>query len=136
MKAYVLDTSALISLRSNEEGADDVEAILKEAYSKKAKVFISFMSFMEMYYCSWRAGGKPHALRTFLEMKMLPIQKVDASDELLFLAGEIKATCSLSLGDCWIAATALLNQATLVHKDPEFEQLQERISLKPLPYKN
>ncbi len=30
-----------------------------------------------------------------------------------------------SLAEAWIAATALLSQATLLHKDPEFEAIAE-----------
>jgi predicted nucleic acid-binding protein len=35
----------------------------------------------------------------------------------------------------WIAATAKSYGATLVHKDPEFDQLKEEIKLLHLPYK-
>jgi predicted nucleic acid-binding protein len=135
MESYVLDTSALIALRENETGADVVEAILRKAQSKKVRVFISFISMMEIFYCSWRAEGKAAAHRIFLELKMLPLQRVDVNDNLLFLAGEIKGTCSLSLADSWIAATAVHQEAVLIHKDPEFEQLEDRLSLQALPYK-
>jgi predicted nucleic acid-binding protein len=36
-------------------------------------------------------------------------------------AAELKARYPISLADAWIAAAALLEQADLVHKDPEFE---------------
>src|SRR3989304_9733007 len=106
MENYVLDTSALIALREDEAGADLVEEILRKADSKKVRAFASFISFMEIFYCSWRAEGKAEAHRTFLELKMLPLHRVDVNDSLLFLAGEIKGTCSLSLADSWVAATA------------------------------
>lgn len=38
---YLLDTSAILALRSDEPGADEVEAILKESESGKAEVGIS-----------------------------------------------------------------------------------------------
>jgi len=135
MENYVLDTSALITFREDEAGADSVEEVLRKAQAKKARVYVSFISIMEVFYCSWRAEGKGAAHRTFLELKMLPFQRVDVNDSILFLAGEIKATCSLSLADSWIAATAIDREALLVHKDSEFEQLKDRVSLRPLPYK-
>jgi len=46
-----------------------------------------------------------------------------AASALLEKAAEIKATYRLSVTDAWIAATAVLLNATLVHKDPEFEPL-------------
>jgi predicted nucleic acid-binding protein len=39
----------------------------------------------------------------------------------------------LSVADAWIAASAVLLRATLVHKDPEFEPLD--IPQHRLPYK-
>lgn len=135
MESFVLDTSAILTLREDEEGADQIEEILRRASAKRAQVYVSFISFMEIFYCSWRAEGKGAAHRTFLELKMLPLHRVDVNDSILFLAGEIKGTHSLSLADSWIAATALDKKAILVHKDPEFEPLKDRINLKALPYK-
>jgi predicted nucleic acid-binding protein len=64
----------------------------------------------------------------------------------LFMAGElesltlhgecgarIKAWGRISLADAWVAALALLNDAELVHKDPEFDSVLGLRALK-LPY--
>jgi predicted nucleic acid-binding protein len=135
MERYLLDTSALVAFREDEPGSDLVEEILQQAKAKKALIFTSFLSFMEVFYCTWRVDGKGAAYRAYLELKMLPVKRIDVTDPILFLAGEIKATGSLSLADSWIAATAIDHQATLVHKDPEFDQLKDRLPLKALPYK-
>jgi predicted nucleic acid-binding protein len=42
-------------------------------------------------------------------------------EQTLLQAGKIKAAYRLSVADALIAAVAKLHQATLVHKDPEFE---------------
>jgi len=52
---------------------------------------------------------------------------------LLELAAEIKALQPLSLADAWIAASAILAQAELVRKDPEFRTLD--LAQLTLPYK-
>ncbi len=135
MERYLLDTSAIFALRDNEPGADQVEKILRETETGKCHTYVSFMTFMELFYVVWRQKGKGEALRTFLEMKMLPLERVEMSDPILLLAGELKATFPLSLADSWIAATAIDRQATLIHKDPEFEPLKERLTAKTLPYK-
>ena len=68
-----------------------------------------------------------------LESLNLPIDWVRESPKLLEKAAELKATCRVSLADAWIAASALLQGATLVHKDPEFETVQcQQLAL---PYK-
>lgn len=64
-------------------------------------------------------------------MSVLPVERIDVSEGLIRLAGEIKALFNLSVA--WIAATAIQQEATLVHKDPE--QLRDRVALEPLPYK-
>lgn len=53
----------------------------------------------------------------------------------LLTAAPIKASRRVSLADAIVAAFAVQNGATLVHKDPEFEALAGEISLEALPYK-
>lgn len=132
MIRYVFDTSALFALRHNEPGAAEVEAILKD---RSAERYLSFISITEFFYITWQRKGKEEAYQAIIQLKMLPLQRVDPQEELLLQAGEFKALHSLSLADSLIAATALQMKATLVHKDPEFEQLRDRLSLQALPYK-
>lgn len=134
-KSYLLDTSAIVAFREDEAGADQIQQILRKAHAHKAKVYISFMSFMEFYYGVYRLEGKGAATKAYMELKLLPCELVDSSEDLLLLAGEIKDTCSMSLGDSWIAASALKLKACLVHKDPEFEELEGKLELLSLPYK-
>ena len=47
----------------------------------------------------------------------------------LLAAARIKAGHKLSVADAWIAATAERLDATLVHKDPEFEPLAKLVRL-------
>jgi predicted nucleic acid-binding protein len=42
---------------------------------------------------------------------------------------------SLSVCDAWIIGTAIALDSTLVHKDPEFEQVKTLVKVKALPYK-
>ena len=48
--AYVLDTSAWLALIEDEEGADRVQDILERLSSGNIQIFVSFMSFMEIFY--------------------------------------------------------------------------------------
>lgn len=132
---FVLDTSGIFCLRDNEDGADVVEKILEGARRGKWDVHVSFVSLVEFYYIIYRQRGKKEAQLSYLELKMLPLKTVDNDEDLGLLAGEIKASYHLSLADCWIAATAVQTGGTLVHKDPEFEYLQDLVPLKTLPYK-
>jgi len=54
---------------------------------------------------------------------------------LLKKAAAIKAAERLSLADSWIAATAIMEEAILVHKDPKCESLQCSQMVLPLKKK-
>ena len=134
-ESYLLDTSAILALRGDEPGAADVESILRKSESGQAKVYVSFMTYMETYYRIWRIEGEDAAKRMYGELLSLPVFRVDMSDSILLRAGAIKANYSLSVADAWIIASAVEVEAALVHKDPEFEQVQDIVSLIFLPYK-
>lgn len=130
----VLDTSALFCLKDNETGAEEVVKILERA-GEAHPVYVSFASLTEYFYIIYQELGREEAYRAYLELKMLPLRMVESDESLRLLAGEMKALFPLSFADAWIAATAERLGAELVHKDPEFENLSKRLSLKPLPYK-
>jgi predicted nucleic acid-binding protein len=132
---YVLDTSAILALRSDEPGADDVESILRKADSGSVEVYVSFMTYMEAYYRVWRIEGEESAKRMYAELMALPVSGIGVTDGILLRAGAIKAVYRLSVADAWIIASAVELEASLVHKDPEFEQVQDIVSLIFLPYK-
>jgi len=134
MKHYLLDTSALLTLRDDEQGADLVAKILMQAEAGKVTVFGCFMTLMEVLYRVWKDENEVEGKLAYAQCKSLPIVWIHESTELLEQASEIKANYQLSLADAWIAASAILQGACLVHKDPEFEVI-ESIEKKLLPYR-
>ncbi|HNA28566.1 MAG TPA: PIN domain-containing protein [Thiobacillaceae bacterium] len=133
MKRWLLDTSALLTLRDDEPGADAVAEALRQARGGKAVCLGCFMSLMEVLYRVWKDEGEAAGKLAYEQCLALPIEWVHESPELLEAAGRFKATARLSLADAWIAACAELADATLMHKDPEFASLD--IRQQPLPYK-
>jgi predicted nucleic acid-binding protein len=130
-KSYVLDSSAILALWNDEEGAETVEQILRS----RSNVYVSFMSIMECRYRLWKSVGKEEEEDFVRYSKLLPLTRVDMTEEIFEKAIEIKATNNLSVCDSWIIATAILTDSVLVHKDPEFEQVKKLVKLKKLPYK-
>jgi predicted nucleic acid-binding protein len=63
------------------------------------------------------------------------LKRINITNSILEKSIEIKATNNLSVCDSWIAATAVVSGAILVHKDREFEQLKAMARLRALPYK-
>ena len=132
---YVLDTSAIFAYTKNEDGSDAVEKILKGIRKSDSAVFLSFITWMELYYVSWQEKGEQTARELIMLIESLPVERVDSYARLTFLAGRIKANYKLSVADAFIAATAVEKKAVLVHKDPELNRLSGIIKTLALPYK-
>jgi predicted nucleic acid-binding protein len=123
MNDYVLDTSALLTLRSDEPGAERVAKLVGESAMGRVACYACFMSLMEILYRVWKNEGEGAGREAYRMCLALPIEWIHESVTLLERAASVKATHALSVADAWVAATALELSATLVHKDPEFEQL-------------
>jgi len=133
MKHYVLDTSALLTLRDDETGADRVAELLSLAGGRKVRCLASFMTLMEVFYRVWKDEGEAAGRLAYEQCLALPIEWMHETPEMLEAAAAIKAKHALSLADAWIAACAQLAPGILVHKDSEFEPLL--IKMERLPYK-
>jgi len=133
-ECFVLDTSAILALWNEEDGAATVEKILRDKRHQR-KIYISFMTFVECRYRLWKDQGQNAADEIFRALSLLPVIRVDVDDELLLTASELKAQHKISVADSWIIATAITRNATLVHKDPGFDALSNRVTMKALPYK-
>jgi predicted nucleic acid-binding protein len=117
----LLDTSALLTLRDDEPGAERVE----EALAQPDHCYACFLSRMEVLYRVWKDEHERAGRLAYEQLKALPLQWVEASEPLLERAATIKACHSLSLADAWIAAAAQQIGATLLHKDPEFQAISD-----------
>ena len=124
MSRYLLDTSAFLTLRDDEQGADEVADLLYKAKQDEIQCFACFMSLMELLYRVWKDEDKQRGQLAYEQAQSLPIIWVHEDKELLEKAAEIKATQQLSLADAWIAASAIKQNAVLVHKNPEFARLE------------
>jgi predicted nucleic acid-binding protein len=107
--------------------------LLEVARRTETPCLICFISLMELYYRVWQDEGRVRGRLAYEQCVSLPIAVVHEETTLLEKAAEIKATCRLSVADAWVAASAVLSNAMLVHKDPEFEALA--IAQRKLPYK-
>ncbi|MCP4168095.1 MAG: type II toxin-antitoxin system VapC family toxin [Chloroflexi bacterium] len=133
MKRFLLDTSALLTLRDDEAGAEGVANLLYQAERDQTTCYVCFVTLMELLYRVWRDEGAAAGRLAYEQCKALPISWIHEDPPLLEKAAELKATHPVSLADAWIADASILQDATLVHKDPEFEVIKCRQQI--LPYK-
>ena len=121
MPAFCLDSSAILTLRDDEPGAERVAMLLEGP----DPCFACFITRMEVLYRVWKDEGERSGRLAYEQLQSLPIEWVDQTEPLLLEASRIKALHRLSVADAWIAAAASLCRATLLHKDPEFEAITE-----------
>lgn len=127
----VLDTSAVLAMRSDEAGANRVETLLRAARSRRATVLLSFMTRMELLYRIAVDEGQEQADSAIRLLDAAGVEWVSCEPTILEEAARMKAGGGLSVADAWIAATAAVRDAVLVHKDREFARVrrvrQERL---------
>lgn len=131
---YILDTTALMAFIEDEEGADQVEKVLREAYLNRVKVLASVMSIMEGYHCLLKGGNEEVARDFYLYLKVLPVEIAGINERIIIKAGEIKANFSLTTAEAWIAASAMEYKATLIHKEPSYEVFGSLLPMIILPH--
>ena len=133
LKPYVLDTSAILTFFKEEPGIDILDKLFSDPDNR---FIISFLTLYEIYYTTLRTHTRSAADRLLRATLQLGFE-VDYGNNLheLISAGMFKGTFAISAVDAWIAALALRERATLVHKDPEFEALKDHIDQITLQYK-
>ncbi len=130
--SYLLDTSALIAFIEQEPGVEQVHALLGEQ-----TVLVPFVTLMETYYITLQEQGPIIADKRYHLIRNLPLTILWQVDEIILrLSARFKAAHRISFADALIAGFAAAHNAILVHKDPEYEVLKDKIRLEPLPYKS
>jgi predicted nucleic acid-binding protein len=132
---FLLDTSAIFALSDREEGADIIATLLENAAAGECHVMVCAASLMELYYVSLQERSEEEAAQLVGLVKTWPVSWIYPNEKLWLLAGRLKAFRKLSFADALIAGSAKLHGATLVHKDPELEDLTGEVALQRLPFK-
>jgi ribonuclease VapC len=114
----------------DEPGADRVEELLRHE-----QVLLPWTALLEIYYITEQERGRSEADRRYATVLQLPARILWQIDEpLLLTAAHLKAAHRLSLADALVAALAIREGVTLIHKDPEFEAL-DGVATEALPYR-
>lgn len=126
-RRYVLDACVLLRLAQNEPGAEKVARVLTEAKTGKLRLLMHVINLGEVVYSIGKRFGWEVALRKRAEIGLLPIAVAAFSEEVFWHAVKIKSHYSMSYADCFAAALAFKEGATLMTSDPEFEVLGDAL---------
>jgi len=121
--AYVLDTSAVLAVLKEEPGYNRVVEIVAESEGGE-EVLLPFMTLMETQYRLLRDLPAEEVLATVRLVEAWPVRVMESTPLWRQRAAEVKSRGGLSVADAWIASLALLHDAQLVHKDPEFDAVE------------
>jgi len=123
----VLDSYAVLALLDAEAGADQVQAILRDAEQGRGRVCMSQINLGEVLYIVERERGLPAAQRALAAIEQLPIDLLPATRERILQAAHIKATANLSYADAFAAAAASELNGSVLTGDPEFAEVEDAI---------
>ena len=85
--SYILDTSAVLTLIEDEDGADRIEALLRSE-----EVVLPFMVLLEMHYITRRERGEAEADRRYAMMRRLGAMIIwDVDEPTMLIASRAKA---------------------------------------------
>lgn len=124
MKSAVLDSYAVLAFLFKEKGHDQVYGLFEKAIDADKKLLISAPNWAEVRYMVERKAGADRWKEVHAKLLGLPIDIIDADQELAELAGEIKATHKMSLADCFAAALANQKKVEIYTGDPEFKSIE------------
>jgi predicted nucleic acid-binding protein len=110
-----------MALLQNEPSASQVRAILETSRAERVQVYLPFMTLMEVEYLMIRRLQRRQLNEVMGMIRTWPVTVFESTPEWRARAATLKATGGLSLADAWIASLALLLNAELVHKDPEYD---------------
>ena len=129
MKKILFDSHAILKYSQDEPGADKVEALLNLCGQGQMEAFINQINLGEVYYKTIRCKGLRLARDYLQNFTQLPIKVIPASEEIVLRAAEIKARHPVSYADCFVAATAIREEATIITGDPEFKRLEAIVKI-------
>ena len=92
---WLLDTSALLALRDDEDGAERVALLLQSAQDGESRCLVCFMSRMEVLYRVWKDEGERNGRLADAQLHSLPITWVPCSDALLEQAAALSLRLDL-----------------------------------------
>jgi predicted nucleic acid-binding protein len=103
----VLDACAFIALFNGEQGADVVARLIEEAERGDIRLSMSIIQLLEVYYDRIYVVGAEEAKKRADAIIAGPVSIIDPiTYPVMYEAGRLKTTYSISLADSIAAATA------------------------------
>lgn len=129
VRAYILDSFALLAYLEDEVGAAAVQEKLQAAANHEMTLYLSAINLGEMMGIIEREQGLPAAQLALAQIQQLPIHHLEATLSRILAASHIKAHHAISYADAFAVAAAQEQQAILLTGDPEFGKVAASIAI-------
>ena len=126
---YVLDSFAILVFLKKEQGHDRMFELLKKAERGTCRAMMTWVNLGEVAYIIQRRWGKSRVLEFLANLESSKVEFVEVGQDLALKAAELKADHPMAYADTFAAALAELTDSVLVTGDPEFKNLEERLSI-------
>jgi ribonuclease VapC len=126
---YILDSFAILAYLGGEEGENKVKEILQEASHEEISAVLSLINLGEVMYITERSRGLAKAQESLALIEDLPIEILPADRQAVLRAASIKARYPVAYADAFVIAAAQSMEGIIVTGDPEFEVVNELISI-------
>jgi predicted nucleic acid-binding protein len=120
LKSSVLDGSAVIAFLFQESGHEKVVALFEKAAECDKALLMPASSWAEIRSMIERKMGQAVWQDVRSKLLGLPLEIVPVDEELAEIAGEIQATKTMPLVDCFTAALAKQRKVEVYTSNPEF----------------
>lgn len=130
---FVLDSFGLMALLQDEPGAAKVQELLEAGSKGECELYISVVNLGEVLYLLENRRGIEAAHEALAFIEQSPIRIADVDRSLALLAARLKAATGIGYADCFAAALAQRLSAVLVTGDPDFQQVEDTVSVEWLP---
>ncbi len=129
MNPLIFDSSALLSYFLGEDGAPEVQKLLKAAVQQEASLFLSPINLGEIFHIVSRKEGpkKAESLVQMLDELFFEMPSVDVATSLL--AARLKGSYGLGYADAFAASLTLRQKGVLVTGNREFKGVEKELTI-------
>jgi predicted nucleic acid-binding protein len=125
----LLDAYALLAFLGREPGSEKVKSAIHAARSGRKKILMNEINVGEVYYTTARERSLDQAEALLAHLERLPIEILPNTFAEVLEAARIKARFSVSYADAFAVATAIREDAVILTGDPEFQDVEELVTI-------
>jgi predicted nucleic acid-binding protein len=132
MKRFVLDASAVLAYLADQQGANEVEELLRRAVESDAAVSVPLSAWSSVCAAVWRQKGRKEGQHVLQQFCQLPLTFVELDRQGAAKAAELAAESEIPILPALSAAVASLRKATLVTADSCLSKLDKLIRVQQI----